>query len=119
MLLSMQPHHFDPGNDPAFVNLNDPNLNYMDIATPIVRGDIMFVNGIDYCDTDLQIITWLAKFGTRMSAAGAAAVPQSCYVSWPAIRVTVPPLIYLLQLRFLPTTSLPSWPQLEASGVQR
>lgn len=24
---------FDAGNDPAFVNLSDPNLNYMDIAT--------------------------------------------------------------------------------------
>lgn len=80
---------FPAGDDPVFVNLDDPNLPYSAIATPIVRGDIMFVENIDYTPQELQIITWLAKPGTRASAAGNAQIPQCCYVSWPAIPVTV------------------------------
>lgn len=80
---------FPAGNDPTFVNLDDPNLLYTTISTPIVRGDIIFVDRIDYTPDDLQVIMWLAKEGTRASAAGNAHIPQCCYVSWPAIPVTV------------------------------
>lgn len=80
---------FPAGNDPNFINLDDPNLNYLNIANPIVRGDIMFVHRLDYDATDLQALMWLAKPGTRASAAGGVQIPHACYVAWPAIPITV------------------------------
>lgn len=50
---------------------------------------MIFVDGIDYSANDIQILTWLAKPGTRMSVAGGLEISQSSYVSWPAIRVTI------------------------------
>lgn len=80
---------FPAGDNPQFVNLNAAALDYMDVARPIVRGDIVLVQSIDYEAADLQIVTWLAKPGTRASAAGGAHIPHACYVAWPAIPVTV------------------------------
>lgn len=79
---------FPQGGDPAFVNLDDANLDYLTIAQPIVRGDIILVDRLDYTATDLQILFWLAKAGRRATDAEAV-TPHCVYVQWPAINVTV------------------------------
>lgn len=79
---------FPPGEAPNFVNLDDPNLNYLDIAQPIVRGDIILVDRIDYCANDLQVVHWLTKSGHRATN-DEDVTPHCIHVNWPAINVTV------------------------------
>lgn len=80
---------FPAGNDPSFINLDDANLDYQLIGNAIEAGNIILVDRHDYSPSDLQILTWLAKPGMRISGPAEGIVPACTYVSWPAIPVTI------------------------------
>lgn len=80
---------FGGENQVAFVNLDDPNLNFMDIVVPIIRGDIIMVDRVDYDPNDLLAVHYLSRAGRRYDSAIADAIPHSAYVRWPSLRVTI------------------------------
>lgn len=88
MQLNPRVTEFLQGDDPTFVNIDNPNLNYLDVASIIINGAITFVDRIDYTPDDLQLIYWLAKHGPRVTSVEAM-TPYAVHVDWPAIPVAV------------------------------
>lgn len=81
---------FPEGNIPMWINLDDAATTAQQIATSALRGDIIFVQDIDYFGgDDLQLVYWLSKPGRRLTSPDGAQCPHACYMKWPAIPVTI------------------------------
>lgn len=80
---------FDAADAVHYVNLDDPNLDYNTITTPILRGDIILVGRADYDPNDAMAIQYLAQAGRRYDSGVNDVIPHTAYVRWPAIKVTI------------------------------
>lgn len=81
---------FPGGSPPTWINLDDGATTAQMIAASFLRGDIMFIEGIDYFGgDDLQLIYWLTKPGRRLTSPANTQCPHACYMRWPAIPVTI------------------------------
>lgn len=80
---------YPPGFDINYVDLNQPQLDYLAIANPINRKDIILVERQDFNRADLPALMWLTKPGPRVTGGPHIRIPHAAYVSWPGINITV------------------------------
>lgn len=81
---------FPPGDGPTWLNLDSNALTAQQVGTSIQRGDIIFIQNLDYQGgDDLQLIYWLTKPGMRLSNAENVQCLHANYMKWPAVPISI------------------------------
>lgn len=73
----------------SFVNLDDAAVTSAQLAAPLDKGHIVFIEGLDWTISDLAVTHWLATPGFRVDGADGHNTAYAGYLKWPEIPVTV------------------------------